>query len=191
MRSIDQLKIDRIHKATMDIVYAEGFDHISLRHIAELAKVSSGTPYVYYKDKNDLLTGLCYICLNYISDGLQEAIQSADTLKEKLYACVFDLVRKFCDVPLMVKYVLKFRDNPELFTEEAKEHYSIIDRQVDALCREAIASGRAKTTDFTLMQVMLLAPVVRLFDLYEGHEDQYAPDTYAECVRLSVDSVLF
>ena len=51
MRFIDQLKIDRIHKATMDIVYSEGFEYISLRHIADLAKVSSGTPYIYYKDK--------------------------------------------------------------------------------------------------------------------------------------------
>ena len=44
MRSIDQLKIDRIHKAAMDIVYQDGFDHISLRHIAKMAKVSPGAP---------------------------------------------------------------------------------------------------------------------------------------------------
>ena len=190
MRSIDQLKIDRIHKATMDIVYAEGFDHISLRHIADMAKVSPGTPYVYYKDKQDLLTSLYYICLDHVSNGLQESVDLADTLKEKIYAWVFHMVCTFCDIPLMVKYVIEFYRQPDLFTEEVRERYFSVYVSLDALCREAIASGQAKTRDPALMQTMLLSPVIRLFDVYEGHENQFDPDTYAECVRLSVDSVL-
>ena len=191
MRSIDQLKIDRIHKAAMDIVYAEGFENISLRQIAQLAKVSPAAPYVYYKDKNDLLTSLCYICLDYVSAGLQDTIDSAVSLKEKVYACVFDLVRKFCDVPLMVKYVLKFSKHPELFTKEAQERYNTMYLPVVTLCREAISSGKAKTSDCMLMHAMLFSPVMQLFDVYDGQEGQFDPDTYAECVRLSVDSVLF
>lgn len=191
MRSIDQLKIDRIHKATMDIVYSEGFENFSLRQVAQIAKVSSGTPYVYYKDKQDLLTNLCCICLDYVSQGLQDSIYSADSLKEKIYVCIFDMVRKFCDVPLMVKYIIKFRYNPELFTEEMREHYSVIDSPLDTLCREAISSGQAKTSDLVLMRAMLYAPVIRLLDIYEGREDQFDPNTYAECIRLSVDSVLY
>ena len=191
MRSIDQLKIDRIHKATMDIVYTQGFDHISLRQIAEIAKVSSGTPYVYYKDKQELLTTLCCICLEHVSEGLQDSINSAGSLKEKIYEGLFDIVRKFCDVPLMVKYVIKFRYNSELFTEEMKERYSAIDLPLNTLCKEAISSGQAKTTDLVLMRTMLHAPVIRLFDAYEGHEDQFDPNLYADCIRLSVDSVLY
>lgn len=191
MRSIDQLKIDRIHKATMDIVYTQGFDHISLRQIAEIAKVSSGTPYVYYKDKHDLLTKLCYICLDYVSEGLQDSIDSATSLKEKIYACIFDMVQKFCDVPLMVKYIIKFRYCPELYTGEAAEHYSVINTPLDTLCREAIGSGLARTSDLVLMRAMLYAPVIRLLDVYEGREDQFNPNLYTECIRLSVDSVLF
>lgn len=190
MRSIDQLKIDRIHKATMDIVYSEGFENISLRQVAQIAKVSSGTPYVYYKDKNDLLTSLCYTCLDYVSQDLQDSINSAASLKEKMYRGVFDIVSKFCDVPLMVKYVIKFRFHSELYTKEAKERYSAIDLPVDTLCREAIASGQAKTSDLALMRAMLYAPVIRLFDMYEGREDQFDPHLYEECIRLSVESVL-
>lgn len=190
MRSIDQLKIDRIHKATMDIVYSEGFGNISLRQIAQIAKVSSGTPYVYYKDKQDLLTSLCYLCLDHVCDGLQESIDSAGSLREKLYACISNIVMKFCDIPLMVKYVIKFRNTPELFTEEVKERYSALDMPLDALCKEAIASGQAKTTDLILMHTMLFAPVTQLFDTYDGHENQFDPNIYMECVRLSVDSVL-
>lgn len=190
MRSIDQLKIDRIHKATMDIVYAEGFENISLRRIADMAKVSAATPYVYYRDKQDLLTSLYYICLDHVSDGLQDAVNQADTLKEKIYAWVFQMVCKFCDIPLMVKYVIKFYRQPELFTEKVRERYFSVYVTLDSLCREAIASGQAKTTDPALMQTMLISPVIRLFDVYEGHENQFDPDTYTECVRLSVDSVL-
>lgn len=191
MRSVDQFKIDRIHKAAMNIVYSEGFENFSLRQVAQMANVSSGTPYVYYRDKQDLLTNLCYICLDHVSKGLQDSVNSADSLKEKIYACIFDMVQKFCDNPRMVKYVIKFRCTPELFTEEAKERYSVIDSPFDTLCREAISSGQSKTSDLILMRTMLYAPVIRLFDMYEGREDQFDPNLYAECIRLSVDSVLF
>ena len=190
MRSIDQLKIDRIHKAAMDIVYAEGFKHISMRHIAEMAKVSPGAPYVYYKDKQDLLTSLYYLCLDHVSEGLQDSVNRVDSVKEKLYAWVFQMVCKFCDIPLMVKYVIQFYRQPDLFTEEVKERYHTVYLSLDSLCREAISSGQAKTSDPVLMQTMLLSPVMRLFDVYEGHENQFDPNTYAECVQLSVDSVL-
>ena len=189
MRSIDQLKIDRILKATLDIVYEEGFDNISIRQISQIAKVSSGTPYVYFKDKQDLLTSLCYSCLDHINNGMS-SVNPEDSLKEKMYGCLYDLVCKFCDVPLMVKYVLKFHDRPELYTEEVRARYAKVNFPLDTLCKEAIASGQAKTTDLMLMHVMLLSPVTRLFDYYEGREDQFDPNTYAECIRLSVDSVL-
>ena len=162
MRSIDQLKKDRIRKATLDIVYREGFENISLRNIAQAAKVSPGTPYVYFKDKQDLLTSLCITCLEHINDGMQASLNPETSLKERIYACLFDLVQKFCDVPLMVKYVLKFRDRHELYTEEMRERYSQINFPLDTLCKEAIASGQAKTSDLMLMHVMLLMPVIHL-----------------------------
>ena len=191
MRSIDQLKIDRIHKATMDIVYSEGFGNISLRQIAQIAKVSSGTPYVYYKDKQDLLTSLYYMCLDHVCEGLQDAVDSAGSLKEKIYAWVFHMAYKFCDIPLMVNYVIKFDRQPDLFTDEVKKRYFTVYLSLDSLCREAISSGQAKTSDPALMQTMLISPVVRLFDEYDGHENQFDPNTYTECIRLSVDSVLY
>ena len=124
MRSIDQLKIDRILKATLDIVYSEGFDHISLRRIADLAKVSSGTPYVYFKDKQDLLTSLYFTCLEYAMGELQESMNAAAVPKEKIYIWLSQMVHKYCDIPLMVKYLIGFYGRPDLFTEEVKKRYS-------------------------------------------------------------------
>ena len=191
MCSIDQLKIDRILKAALDIVYSEGFDHIPLRRIAELAKVSSGTPYVYFKDKQDLLTSLYFTCLEYAMDGLQESMGSAVSPKEKIYIWLSQMVRKYCDVPLMVKYLIGFYGRPDLFTEEVKKRYLEMYISLEPLCREAISSGQAKTSDPAVMQTMLIAPVIRLFDVYDGRENQFDPNTYEACIRLSVDSVLY
>lgn len=191
MRSIDQLKIDRILKATLDIIYSEGFDHITLRHIAELAKVSSGTPYVYFKDKQDLLTSLYFTCLEYAMDGLQESIDAAVSSREKIYIWLSQMVQKYCDVPLMVKYLFGFYGKPDLFTEEVKKRYLEMYVSLGPLCDEAISSGLAKTSDPIVMQAMLIAPVIRLFDIYDGRENQFDPNAYEECIRLSVDSVLF
>ena len=128
--------------------------------------------------------------LEHINEGLPTPVDPEAPLSEKLFACLFDLVNKFCDVPLMVKYVLKFHDHPELYTDAVKAQYAKVNFPLDTLCKEAIATGQAKTSDLMLMHVMLLSPITRLFDYYEGRENQFDPQTYTECIRLSIDSVL-
>ena len=84
-----------------------------------------------------------------------------------------------------------FAAKTDIYTEEVKARYAKVNFPLDTLCKEAISSGQSRTSDLMLMHVMLLSPVTRLFDYYEGREDQFDPNTYAECIRLSVDSVLY
>lgn len=120
----------------------------------------------------------------------QVSVDLAASLKEKIHAWVFYMVHKFCDNPLMVKYVIKFRGNQELYTEGMKKRYAVVNQPLEDLCREAIASGQAKTQDLMLMQMILLSTVIRLFDHCDGHADPFDPGAYAECVRLCVDAVM-
>lgn len=120
----------------------------------------------------------------------QVSVDLAASLKEKIHAWVFYMVYKFCDNPLMVKYTIRFYREPDLFADEVREHYFAVCLSLDSLCREAIASGQAKTQDLMLMQMILLSTVIRLFDHCDGHADPFDPGAYAECVRLCVDAVM-
>lgn len=138
-------------------------------------------------DRGDLAY---YICLEYVNAGLQDSIDSAGSIKEKIYAWIFHMAYRFCDVPLMVTYIIRFYRQPNLLTKEVRDHYLTTYPTLVSLCKEAISVGLTKTSDPVLMETMLTSPVIRLFDTYEGHENQFDPNAYAECIRLSVDSVL-
>lgn len=190
MNTVDNLKIKRIHKATMDIVYSEGFENLSLRQVAKLAKVSSGTPYVYYKDKQELLNTLCGICLDVVTEGFQEVIEKANSLEEKFYTYIFHIAEMFCHVPLMVQYISKFRKSFSYLPETLEEKYKKLDEPLLHLCEEAIQENLAKTSDIDLLQILLLSPLFHMFEHMEGAEEQFNPEIYEECARLSVEAVL-
>ena len=88
------LKSAEYINTALHIVYPEEFDNISLRQKAQIANVSSGTPYVYYKDIQDLLTNLCYIFLQNVS-GFRQILRFINTAKTahglKPWAVIFIL----------------------------------------------------------------------------------------------------
>ena len=55
MRTIDTAKRDKVIQTVLQITMEEGLAALSFDKLAKRAGISSGTPYVYYKDKTDLL----------------------------------------------------------------------------------------------------------------------------------------
>lgn len=48
-----------IKKAFFELIEKEGFDHISVKDITDLAMISRNTFYLHYSDKYDLLNKVC------------------------------------------------------------------------------------------------------------------------------------
>jgi TetR/AcrR family transcriptional regulator, multidrug resistance operon repressor len=59
MRARDECKMDAIQKATIEIVVNHGLDGLSMGKLAKVANVSPATIYIYYKDREDLIVGIC------------------------------------------------------------------------------------------------------------------------------------
>ena len=51
MRTIDTAKRDKVIQTVLQITMEEGLAALSFDKLAKRAGISSGTPYVYYKDK--------------------------------------------------------------------------------------------------------------------------------------------
>jgi AcrR family transcriptional regulator len=56
MRVRDENKLQDIRKKTLEIFAKEGFDGFSMQKLAKAAGVSPATSYIYFKDKEDLIT---------------------------------------------------------------------------------------------------------------------------------------
>jgi len=56
MRIKDENKEHAIRKKTIEIIVKDGVDGLSMQKLAKAAKVSPATIYLYFKNKNDLIT---------------------------------------------------------------------------------------------------------------------------------------
>ena len=56
MRKIDVEKRNKVTQAVLQITMEDGLAGLSFDKLAKRAGVSSGTPYVYYRDKTDMLS---------------------------------------------------------------------------------------------------------------------------------------
>jgi hypothetical protein len=59
MRPRDENKELLIRQKAIEIIVADGIDGLSINKLARAADVSPATIYIYYKDKDDMITRLC------------------------------------------------------------------------------------------------------------------------------------
>ncbi len=58
MRIRDELKIQQVYQKAIELIVNEGLNGFSMQKLAKAAGVSPATLYIYYKDKDDLITRL-------------------------------------------------------------------------------------------------------------------------------------
>ncbi len=81
-RTRDQAKYDAIVKASIQLTNKLGFDGISISKIAKKAKVSPATIYIYFENKEDLLTKLYCDIRRKMSQGALEGLGEEMTIEE-------------------------------------------------------------------------------------------------------------
>src|ERR1022692_1152089 len=62
MKPRDEKKIDQIFKATLDLVQAYGLAGITMGKIANASKLATGTIYIYFASKEELVNALFTEC---------------------------------------------------------------------------------------------------------------------------------
>ncbi len=77
----DQNKVNAIHKATIELVTKTGFSGLKMAEVAKKSGVATGTLYVYYSSKEDLINDVYVVTKKEIA----AAIISPEYLKETFY----------------------------------------------------------------------------------------------------------
>ncbi|MCF8069231.1 MAG: TetR/AcrR family transcriptional regulator [Desulfobacterales bacterium] len=78
-------RVETILKVARDLFIKKGFKGTTIREIARRAKLeSSGTLYIYFKNKDELYGAICEKALKYNVDMLVEASKSSGSVFERL-----------------------------------------------------------------------------------------------------------
>jgi AcrR family transcriptional regulator len=102
------MKIDRIKKAVMELMYEHGYNHTSIVLISEKSGVSTGYLYRFYSSKDELIQD--------VIESNMEIIRSAILFSSKPYTTVYEYLYDFIDGlfeltnsdPILGKFIAKY-----------------------------------------------------------------------------------
>ena len=103
-------KREKILKAAIKIFARDGFFNAKVEDIARQAGVATGTTYLYFKNKDDLLISIFEEEMMPIIKSAEEAIDAADTPDEKLRAFIahhLQLVEENADMAHLLQVELR------------------------------------------------------------------------------------
>ena len=86
MRTRDQKKYNAVVKSSIELTNKLGFSGISMSKIAKEANVSPATIYIYFKNKEDLLTAIYYDIRKKASESVLADINASMSIKEQFNA---------------------------------------------------------------------------------------------------------
>ena len=99
MRTRDEAKIEAIYQATLDLVKERGLAGITMGDISKAASIATGTLYIYFKNKEELIKALFSECREksareYFA-GLDEKASFEERLKRMFINIVYYKMKHF------------------------------------------------------------------------------------------------
>lgn len=108
--SKDGEKRDRIIEAAVKVFAKKGFHHSRIAEIAETAGVASGTIYLYFKNKDDILISVFEQSLDSIIEEMKLELERLDDPREKLRRFIerhLDLLRRHKELAEVLQVELR------------------------------------------------------------------------------------
>ncbi|WP_125566408.1 TetR/AcrR family transcriptional regulator [Companilactobacillus insicii] len=190
MRKIDENKKDRIKQAIFEIVDEEGIPALSFGKIAKRANVSSGTPYVYYKDKVDMLSKIYVEVKEMIDENVAGDIAKGDTIDEKLFLGINHFAKQIVKHPLEAIFMQALQSNSELITLNAVQCGNELTKPLMDLFQEASDKDCLKTVNIEYINCLLFAPFIMMMQQYRAEKKEIDLDAVEDIIHLSVEGIL-
>ncbi len=137
-RLIDDMKLERIKSATLEMVVSNGYGGASISKIAKHAGVAEGYLYRFYSSKNELVNDLLYTNVNEIADKIEVLLNELHSVWE-----IFEhLTRQLINIAKTHPDRIKF-----LFVLMHDYNFNLVESQRDRifeLCRRIKEVGLAK-----------------------------------------------
>ncbi|HEV7332329.1 MAG TPA: TetR/AcrR family transcriptional regulator [Flavisolibacter sp.] len=84
MRIKDEAKIESIYNATLNLVKERGLAGITMSDIAKAASIATGTLYIYFRNKEDLIKELFWQCRDQSAKQYFEGLEANAPFEERL-----------------------------------------------------------------------------------------------------------
>jgi AcrR family transcriptional regulator len=108
VRLKDQKKLDSIYNATLELVKERGLAGITMSDISSSACIATGTLYVYFKNKEELIKALFLECRQKSAEKYFTGVDEHDAFENRLKKLFINIVlykRKYFEVSVFMEQV--------------------------------------------------------------------------------------
>lgn len=140
--------------AAIQVFAEQGFYQATISQIARKAKVADGTIYLYFKNKDDILSNVFSHTAQKVFFGFRKAVDAAGTAEDKLKALIRCHLKEFQrDRHMAIVYLAEthknYRKADTQIREMAKFYYDLVAEivelgQVEGLLRKDLYMGLVK-----------------------------------------------
>lgn len=93
MRTKDESKIAAIYKATLSLVKERGLAGITISDISKEASIATGTLYIYFKNKDELIKALFCECREKSAKEYFAGVAATESFEEKMRTVFTNIIR--------------------------------------------------------------------------------------------------
>jgi AcrR family transcriptional regulator len=190
MRTIDQTKKEAITEAVYDLALSDGLVNLSMSKVAKAAGVSPATIYIYYTDKEDMLSSMYVAVKGLLDSNLQEKIDQFSTPKDRLTAMVTALVESWKQYPRQANFMRAINSNKDLISESAIQEAHKRAAAIMNLYQELKDNGSLKSMSDEGLSAMLFGPINILLDDALNNGAPIEDNVVEQVIASSVASVL-
>jgi len=161
MRIRDPQKEKAIRLKTMELAVHEGFDGLSMQKVAKAAKVSAGTLYVYFKDREDMILRISLEELARMTDSTMEGFHPAMSFDEGLRVQWINRARYSMENPLASQFLEQMRFTP-LHEKALKTAGNSFKEIMSVFLQNATRNGELAPMSVEVYWAVAFAPLYQL-----------------------------
>ena len=164
MRTRDQKKYDAIVNASIELTNKLGFSGISISKIAKEANVSPATIYIYFENKEDLLTVIYRDIRKKAGESVLTNINANMSIQEQFNAIWFNSFSFYLKHPEYIQYREQFEQTKMM--KEVQNDEIELNKYIIRLLTKGIEDGRIRNLPIPLLISFAFVPIVTLVRLH-------------------------
>ncbi|MBP2134009.1 AcrR family transcriptional regulator [Methanomicrobium sp. W14] len=164
-KRLSEKKYEDLMRAAVELFSRQGFHATPAQQISDLAGVSVGTLFKYFGTKENLIDTLYFSIHQTLSEVVEEAVSSADSVEEKIKNAKRQVLIWMFKNPEKTLFFENFSSSSSITKkakEEALDKFSVL----DDLYQKAVSRGIIVKTDKEVFLANFWYPNFMLINLY-------------------------
>lgn len=171
MRKINPEKRNAVNQAVIKLSATTSLSEISMGKIAKEAAVSPSTLYIYYPNKQEMISQVYMLVKAELDEGVENLMENANDGFQKLDLAMNQFAynaRKALDKLVFMRAV---QSNLSILTDEAKTFHTAATAAVRNICQKLQAENQMKKLSDELVTILLTAPLFDFISQYHSAEN--------------------